>query len=163
MTGQAIALGYNPKIFFAGVGTAMANPYKQMFGGPQAIEGVMGPGGWNAKTSPGAAEFIDRYVARTGSEPDYWGQLLYYSSLEVLQQAIEKTGTLNQKPIRDLIASATFDTSMGPMRFVGGFNTNHPGEISQWQNGIFEVIGPASKRTAPPLYPKPPWPAPSQP
>jgi hypothetical protein len=34
----------------------------------------------------------------------------------------------------------------------------HPGGMGQWQNGIFEVIDVGAKRTAPPIYPKPPWP-----
>ena len=34
----------------------------------------------------------------------------------------------------------------------------HSGEVGQWQNGVFEVIGPKDKATAAPLYPKPAWP-----
>jgi len=37
---------------------------------------------------------------------------------------------------------------------------SHPGEVGQWQNGIFEVVGPADKATSPLVYPKPAWPAP---
>ncbi len=44
------------------------------------------------------------------------------------------------------------------MRFEKGFNTNHPGEVGQWQNGVFEVIDPDKRRTAKPIYPKPEWP-----
>jgi hypothetical protein len=33
------------------------------------------------------------------------------------------------------------------------------GNIGQWQDGIFEVIDNDSRRTADPVYPKPPWPA----
>ena len=36
-------------------------------------------------------------------------------------------------------------------------SVNHPGEIGQWQNGIFEVIDKGEKRTAPPIL-KPAWP-----
>ena len=32
------------------------------------------------------------------------------------------------------------------------------GQIGQWQNGVIEVIDPGDKRTAAPVYPKPPWP-----
>ena len=35
-----------------------------------------------------------------------------------------------------------------------------PGQVGQWQNGIFEVIDLGEKRTAAPIYPKPSWPAP---
>jgi hypothetical protein len=43
------------------------------------------------------------------------------------------------------------------MKFENGLNTTHPGEIGQWQNGVFEVIDPGKKRTAEPIFPKPPW------
>jgi len=49
-------------------------------------------------------------------------------------------------------------TAMGPMRFEKGFNMTRPGEIGQWQKGVFEIIDPGKKRTAKPEYPKPEWP-----
>jgi len=162
-TGQAIALGYNPKVFFVEVGPSLEAYGKQMFGGPAAVEGVMGPCSWNEKISPAAADFAARFTARwsqQGLSNEYWGDLLYYASLEFLKQAIEQVGSLDQKQIRDVMASSTFTTSLGPMSFVGGFNTQHPGEICQWQNGVFEIVGPTAKQTAPLVYPKPAWPAP---
>jgi branched-chain amino acid transport system substrate-binding protein len=153
MTGQAKATGFNPKIFFTGVGTFLA-AYRDAFAG---AEGVMGPGGWSPSISAAAAAFRDAYVSKWSQEPDYWGSLWYYSSLQFLKQAIEKAGSLDQGQIRDVVASATFETAMGPMRFEGGFNTNHPGEISQWQKGVFEIIAPSGKKTAAPTFPKPAW------
>jgi hypothetical protein len=34
----------------------------------------------------------------------------------------------------------------------------HAGEIGQWIDGVFEVVGPTDKATAELVYPKPPWP-----
>lgn len=153
MAGQASAVGFSPKLFYTSVGT-MLPAFRDAFRG---AEGVMGPGGWSPKASAGAKDFRDKYVARYNEEPDYWGGLWYYASMQFLRQAIERVGSLNRSKIRDVMATATFDTSMGPMHFVGGFNANHPGEISQWQNGAYEIIGPADKKTADPIYPKPAW------
>jgi branched-chain amino acid transport system substrate-binding protein len=153
MTGQAMALDFNPKVFFTGVGTFLP-AYRDAFGG---AEGVMGPGGWSRKASQGAEDFWAAYKKKWNQEPDYWGSLWYYSSMQFLKQAIEKAGSLDQAQIREIVATTTFETAMGPMRFEGGFNTNHPGEISQWQNGVFEIIGPANKKTAEPNYLKPTW------
>jgi hypothetical protein len=36
-------------------------------------------------------------------------------------------------------------------------SVNHPGEWGQWQKGVFEVIDPGAKCTAPPIL-KPAWP-----
>jgi branched-chain amino acid transport system substrate-binding protein len=162
LTGQSLELGINFNAFFITVTPFSPNLYRDTFG-TNTVEGVMGGGAWNAKTSPGAAEFVDKFVARFGMEPDYWGGLYYWSSLQHFQQAIEKAGTLDQKKIRDIMAKETFDTALGKFWYdKDRYFVNHPGEIGQWQKGVFEVIDPGEKRTAPPLYPKPAWPKPKK-
>ena len=154
ITKQAIELGYNPKLFYLGVGTAFPE-YKGAFGG---AEGVMGAGAWNPKLPfPGAKDYYERHLKKWGRAPDGWGSPFVYSSLQVLQQSIENVG-LDRTKIRDYIASHTFQTVIGPARFEGGFNVNSPGEIGQWQNGEYEIVAAKEKRTAKPIYPKPPWP-----
>jgi branched-chain amino acid transport system substrate-binding protein len=158
LTGQAIELGINFKALFITVTPFSPNLYRDTFG-KNVVEGVMGGGAWNAKTSPGAKKFVDKFIARYGMEPDYWGGLYYWSSLQHFQQAIEKAGTLNQEKIRDVMAKSKFKTALGDFWYdKNRYFINHPGEIGQWQNGVFEVIDPGKKRTAPPLYPKPAWP-----
>lgn len=90
---------------------------------------------------------------------EYWGQLIYYSSMQFFEKAIETAGTLDQTKIRDVMAKSTFDTAMGPMKFDKiHFNMTFPGHIGQWQNGNWEIIDPGAKRTAKPEFPKPEWP-----
>jgi branched-chain amino acid transport system substrate-binding protein len=162
LTGQALELGINFNALFITVTPFSPNLYRDTFG-KDTVEGVMGGGAWNAKSSPGAKEFVDKFVARFGMEPDYWGGLYYWSSLQHFQQAIEKAGTLDQKKIRDVMAKERFDTALGPFWYdKNRYFVNHPGEIGQWQKGVFEVIDPGEKRTAPPLYPKPAWPKPKK-
>jgi branched-chain amino acid transport system substrate-binding protein len=158
LTSQSIELGINFKAFFITVLPFSPNLYRDNFG-VNVVEGVMGGGAWNAKSSPGAKELVDKFVARFHVEPDYWGALYYWSSLQHFQQAIEKAGTLDQKKIRDIMAKEKFNTALGPFWYdKNRYFVNHPGEIGQWQKGVFEVIDPGAKRTAPPLYPKPAWP-----
>ena len=158
LTGQSLELGINFNAFFITVLPFSPNLYRDTFG-VNAVEGVMGGGAWNAKTSPGAKELVDKFVARFKIEPDYWGGLYYWSSLQHFQKAIEMAGTLDQKKIRDIMAKEKFDTALGPFWYdKDRYFVNHPGEIGQWQKGVFEVIDPGAKCTAPPLYPKPPWP-----
>jgi len=157
LTSQSIELGINFNAFFMTVLPFSPPLFKGTFG--PAVEGVMGGGAWNAKTSPGAKELVDKFVKKFGVEPDYWGGLYYWASLQHFQKAIEKAGTLDQKKIRDIMATEKFDTALGPYWYdKDRFFVNHPGEIGQWQKGVFEVIDPGPKRTAPPEYPKPPWP-----
>ena len=162
LTGQSMELGINFNAFFLTVLPFSPPLFKGTFG-ERGIEGVMGGGAWNAKTSPGAKEYVDKFVKKFGVEPDYWGGLFYWSSLQHFKQAIEKAGTLDQKKIRDIMATETFDTALGKFWYdENRYFVNHPGEIGQWQKGVFEVIDPGPKRTAPPEYPKPPWPKPQK-
>ena len=155
--GVAMSMGYQPKIMHMNVGTAFGS-FKAAYG--PAAEGIVGPGAWNAQTSGGALEFEEKFnELYPDVGVDYWGGLFYYSSCQFFRQAIERAGSLDQAKIRDIMATETFDTALGPMKFENGLNVARPGEIGQWQNGVFEVLAPADKRTAAPIYPKPAWPA----
>ena len=158
---QAIALGINFKVFHLNIGPAYGW-FPDMFG--EAAEGIMTIGAWNCKSSPGAKEFCDKFIARYGEKAVNWyGNLLYWGSLEFFEQAIEKAGTLNQEKIRDVMAHETFDTVLGPTWFEENGRLSpecHAGEIGQWQNGAFEVVARKEKATTPALIPKPAWPEP---
>lgn len=158
ITKQAIEVELNPKLFYCTIGVAFS-PYRDAFGA-DVVEGVMGAGAWNPKVPyPGAKEFWDRMVKFAGpGKTDWYGNAFCYSSVQVLEQAIKKAGTLKREKIREVIASETFDTVIGPVKFENQFNVHSPGEVGQWQNGEFEVVAGREKRTAKPVYPKPPWP-----
>jgi len=53
LTGQSLGLGINFKAFFITVLPFSPSLYRGTFG-VRGVEGVMGGGAWNAKTSPGA-------------------------------------------------------------------------------------------------------------
>ena len=160
VTKQAIELGYNPKVFFGSVGP-FALWFRDIFGAG-TIEGLMGGGAWNAKTSPAAKDLYDKILARFGKDGiDMWGNLYYWGALHFLEKAIEKAGTLDQKKIRDVMATEKFQTPLGLTWFDENRNLAvecHPGEIGQWINGEWEVILPKNKATAKSIFPKPAWP-----
>lgn len=162
-TAQALELGYNPKVFFETVG-----PFAVWFGdifGPSTLEGLMGGGAWNRKTSAAAAEFYDLTVASqfgTGGL-DLWGNLFYWGSYQFLEKALEENGNLDQVTLRDIVATQKFETALGLTWFDEKQRLAeecHPGEIGQWINGEWEVILPVDKATATPIFPKPAWPTP---
>jgi branched-chain amino acid transport system substrate-binding protein len=160
-TGQAMEVGYNPKAFYMTVGPCLAG-YRDAFGA-KGIDGVMGAGAWNVKTSAGAKDFFERYTKRWGKEPEGWGTLMYYSSLQFFGQAIEEAGTLNQTKIKEVMETKTFSTALGDFSFPKHVFQNFPGLVGQWQNGAWEVIDVGAKRTAKPVFPKPAWqPAPAK-
>ena len=153
VTGQAKAIGFNPKVFYAAVGTAFPVYRDKM--GPMA-EGVMGLGTWNPKMSPQAKVYFDAHVARWKKEPDRWASAHAWAGLQILQQAVEKVG-LDRKALRDHIASTEFSTVIGKIRFRNGENVSTPGVVSQWSAGEFEVVWPPQLATGPSLFPKPSW------
>ncbi len=163
--GQAMAMGYNPDIFFVGPGGSF-DVVKNIFG-VEGVEGLMAWGAYNEKSSEGAAKFVEKWNARYGSDPDmsldWWGHICYYAGLQALQQAIERAGTLDNAKVREVLATEKFDTVMGEIWFEDNLLAGecYLGQIGQWQNGVFEVVDVGDKRTADPIIPKPVWPAPA--
>jgi branched-chain amino acid transport system substrate-binding protein len=155
ITGQAKAIGLNPKLFYATVGVAYPS-YRDKFGA-KTVEGIMGAGVWNPKISPAAKEWFDRYVKRWGEETDRWGTAGGYATGQILEKAINIAGTLDPTKVRDVIAREKFDTVLGPVKFVDQFNIHYPGQVGQWQNGEFLTVD-KTNRQAKPIYPKPVWP-----
>jgi branched-chain amino acid transport system substrate-binding protein len=153
---QAISLNYSPKLLFLGVGSTWAVMNKKY--GADTIEGILTPGGWTRKLNPEAEDFYNKWVAKYGFAPDFWGGGYGYSALQVLQQAIERVGFQDRDKLRDAIATGTFKTVIGNVRYVNQFNVTHPAQIAQWQKGVIELVAPPKSRTAKPVYPKPPWP-----
>lgn len=157
ITEQSKVLDFNPSVFYTSVGTAFPS-YRNRFG-KETIEGIMGAGAWNPEFPyPGAREYFEQHVSLTGQEPDRWGSAFAYASLQILEQAIERAGTIDRKKVRDIIATESFETIIGKVRFENQFNVTSPSDVGQWINGEFHGVSPKDKRTSEPLVPKPPWP-----
>jgi branched-chain amino acid transport system substrate-binding protein len=154
-TEQARRVGFNPRFFYAAVGTAYPS-FAQHFGA--AAHGTLGMASWNRKSGAGAQAYFDAHVRRFGREPDRWASGHTYAALQVLQAAVQQAG-LDRKDIRAFIANRGADTILGPMHFRRGELASIPGMVGQWQNGEFEVVWPPERATAPLLAPKPRWPA----
>jgi branched-chain amino acid transport system substrate-binding protein len=152
---QSMLIGFNPKLMYLSLGSAWP-VFKTKFG--PAIEGIMGPGGWNEKYSPRAKEFYDKFLAMHGRPPCNWSTAMGYAEHEIYQQAIEKIGLKDRTKLRDYIATHTFDTVYGPVKFVDYYNIYHPSYIGQWQKGTFEGVAPKATRKVNVIYPKPVWP-----
>jgi len=151
---QAKEIGFNPKFFYASVGTAFPL-YKQVMT-PTGAEGVLGMGSWNSKTSAGAKAYFDAHVASQKKEPDRWASGACWAGLEILTAAVGKVG-LDRKAIRDFVAGNIHKTIIGGIRFNGSENVGTPGTVGQWQKGEFEVVWPKQVATAALNPSKPAW------
>ncbi len=153
---QAKEVGFNPKFFYASVGTAF-QLYRNVMT-PAGAEGVLGMGSWNPKTSAGAKAYFEAHVKKFGAakEPDRWASGHCWASLEILTNAVAQVG-LDRPAIRDYVANTTHKTIIGDIKFTGSENTSTPGTVSQWQNGEFEVVWPQKVATAALMPNKPAW------
>ncbi|MCC6946501.1 MAG: amino acid ABC transporter substrate-binding protein [Bradyrhizobiaceae bacterium] len=149
---QAQIINFNPQILYLGIGTPFPS-FKAKFG--NKVNGILLYGGMDS-TAPGLDQYLKAHREFLKHESEA-GAIGVYAALEVTQQAIEKVGELDRKKIRDVIASDTFKTIWGDIKYEKQLNAN-PWAVGQWQNG--EVVGvyPANKSGAKPLqFPKPAW------
>jgi branched-chain amino acid transport system substrate-binding protein len=162
----AMALNFSPKILLIGPGCNFGF-FNLTYGA--ALEGVIGEGAWNAKSSPKAAAFATKAEVAVGGpgNMDWWGAIVYYSAAEFLGQAITKAGSLDNEKVRAVMYKEKFETTIGTFYWQrlgddGGClmpQDVYDGQIGQWQKGVFEVIDPDKHNTAAMEYPKPAWPA----
>jgi branched-chain amino acid transport system substrate-binding protein len=153
MTTQAKEISFNPKLFYVAIGPAFPF-FKQRFG--DAADGMMGFGTWTPSQGPMQQRYRDAYMKRFNKEPDRDTTGFVWSSLQILQEAIESAG-LDRKAVRDYIASHEFATLIGTVSYKDGAMARESGSLSQWQNGSYELVWPPAGATKQPLYPKPQW------
>jgi len=154
ITDQARLTGFNPKVFYSGVGTAFPI-YKQRFGAD--TEGVMSFGGWPAD-DPKIKAYMDKLKTKKGKEPDgAAGGLMTPVALQMLEQAVARVGKIDRAAIIKEMQTGTFDTIVGPFKLVNNIPP-HFWLVGQWQGGIFHAVAPADRPGARPvIFPKPNW------
>lgn len=152
LTEAARVRGFNPKVFYIGVGSALPI-YRKRFAA--ATEGVMGPGGWNPET-PELQAYLERFQALNGGLPDQWVSYLCYSGLQALGQAIETVGTVDRPAIIKVLQQETFDTISGPLRFENNI-ARDAWLVGQWQGDTFWGVAPKDREGAKPIIDKPNW------
>ena len=184
----AVQLDYNPDVYLVGPGGTYDFFGLFAFGDPSnlSLEGLIGWGAWNEDSSESAraySEHFREYWINEGSfwkdadgnfkdsgdktvYQDWWGHICYYSVMQILQQAVENAGELDengmikQDTLVQYIENSSFDTVMNSqLHFTNNIllDDMYLGNIGQWQNGRVEVIDVDGRRTADPIVPKPHW------
>ncbi len=144
---QAKEIGIAAPFQFVAVGPTM-----DFFGkvvGPSA-NGLVTMGHWSPAKADWkrAKPFYDAYVKKFNEKPDYLDTVVSYMSLEILEQAVAKAGTDKQK-LRQAIASMTFDTINGPVKFQGVQNAITPTAFLQIQGDELQLVWPKAIATSP--------------
>lgn len=159
MTQNLIELNYAPKLFYMWLGGFEFGFY-DMF--KEQTNGNMG----NAvnrvvpTSTIGYERVFKPYRERFGYEPGTMDAGFVWVGLEIFRQALEKAQTLDREKVREVIATETFDTVAGMVKFDGkqtlpiGQTCN---AVIQWQNGEPQQIWPPECRTVEPIMVHPPW------
>ncbi|MBJ3786081.1 amino acid ABC transporter substrate-binding protein [Devosia sediminis] len=154
LTQQAQVAAFNPKVLYLGVGTGF--PVYQANNGDK-IEGIMSLGGIDVNNEA-VMDYRARHEEFIGQAPDWWGSVITYASLQMLEEAIKRHG-LDREAVSAELSTGTFDTVLGETKL----EDNQLRQLwfgGQWQNGNFVAVAPSDREGASaPILPKAPWPA----
>jgi branched-chain amino acid transport system substrate-binding protein len=109
----------------------------------------------------GEASFETGYVAKYGGSASEINSdtAQSYSVMQVLEQAVNKTNSVDNAKLMDELRTDTFQTLQGPVKFTSdGQNSLAVAFLYQWQKGTIVPVFPPQAAQADPEYPKPMWP-----
>lgn len=143
---QAKELGLKSSFTFEMVGPTFA-AFQKAFG--DSVNDVVTIGHWSRNKAEWtkAKPFYDAYVAKYKEAPDALDTVLAYMSMEILQQAVAKSG-LDHEKLRETIATSTFDTINGAVKFDGVQNATTPTAFLQIQGGDIQIVWPEAMKTS---------------
>lgn len=152
MTKTAISMGYNPAVFYVGVGGAFPI-YPGITEGKS--DGVMSIGGVDVN-GPGIKDYFAHHAEVTGNPPDSWASAITYASLQMLEQAVKRVG-LDHAALAEELSTGSFDTLIGTVKLEDN-QLRDLWWVGQWQDGVFKGVNPSDKAGASaPTIPKPEW------
>lgn len=106
----------------------------------------------------GNAEFVKAFEQKYGYAPGYYAGF-GYSGVTVLEEAIRKTGSLDQDKLRQTLGEMETDTIMGHYKVdpKTGAQVGAKGLLVQVLNGKREIVWPDELKTADAVLPMPGW------
>jgi branched-chain amino acid transport system substrate-binding protein len=141
---------YKPKLVYMAVGPTVPEWAKDL--GPRTENVFTSTPYWRSLKGGENENFVKAMETKFGYPPSRdSGQ--GYTPLQVLQQAVEGTKTLDQDALRQYIATHEFSTVSGVMKFdERGYGTAR-NYLMQIQKGQQLIVYPASIKSADPVYP----------
>jgi branched-chain amino acid transport system substrate-binding protein len=131
---QARIENLSVKAYYSAVGCAFQS-FSQK--NRRAAANVLGLGG--VANTPDIQAFYKRHKEVTGIDADYASSLTYYSSLQMLRQAIEAVGSMDRMAIADQIRNSKFTTLLGEVSLPGQV-VDKIWTVGQWQDDFFPAV-----------------------
>ena len=126
--------------------------------GPANTEGIFTYLAWSAQaTYPTNEDFVAGYTKQFGAAPSE-DAANSYTAGQVLAEAVEAVGKLDQTAIADWLHENTVDTIVGPLSWDKTGRPQGDMLLGQFQDGEIRVVGPESAATTDDiLFVKPDW------
>lgn len=126
--------------------------------GETNTEGIFTYLAWSPEAAyPSNAGFVSGYTEEYGAAPSE-DAANSYTAGQVLAEAVEAVGSLDQKEIKDWLHENTVETIVGPLDWDETGRPQGDMLLGQFQDGEIKIIGPDSAATTDePIYAKPEW------
>ncbi|MBI3975272.1 MAG: ABC transporter substrate-binding protein, partial [Armatimonadetes bacterium] len=150
--------GYQPRGAFFTTGPSLPKPFREGLG--RATEGIMASMSWFAEAKEFQnAEFVAKYVEMFGGSPDEIEEdsANAFTVGQVLQQAVEKIKSIDNKLLIEELHRGTYKTVVGPLSFDAAGRPKGSFMLLQWRGPKFVIVWPSGRAQAPPVWPKPRW------
>lgn len=121
-----------------------------------AANGIMAvTAAWPTDGYEGLQELADHLAEAQGYDqlPNY--AVVGMAALQVMQQAVEGVGSLDQTALRDYVVGKTFETVEGPITFSDDRLPEFSVLLLQWQEDENVAVWPEDRATGDPVIPKP--------
>ena len=149
---QAIIEDLEVAVYYSAVATSFP-AFSGAYG--NKINNVLGAGGTNVD-DPKIAEYRKAHLDITGKTADYWASANTYAALQILEQSIEGSGSIDRDVVTQYIKDNSFDTVMGMLKFENNVS-NTFWSVGQWQDGVFRGVKGSNVDGAVPVRLKSGW------
>jgi len=141
LTRQMAEVGFKPKLYAVNIGPMFAEEFVQKLGA--ITDGIVENGFWHPDLPyEGARKFNDSYVAKYKKHPSTEVAYAFIGN-QILQQAIEQSGTLDREKIAATLHAGKFSTILGPYEYdQNGINKHQLSFLAQMQKGERVIVWP---------------------
>lgn len=153
---------FNPKIIASAAGPDQGQAFIDAVGGVKNTEGLIVPndGWWPEAKNYQNTEFVQLITSKYKIGPGDISSdsVQAFSVGQVLQQALQKTQSLDNQKLLNELRTDTFQSLQGPVGFDNiGQNKLSVAYLFQWQRGNLIPVYPQQQASANVEYPKPNW------
>jgi len=150
--------GYQPRIAYFTTGPSLPGPFREGVG--SATEGVFASISWfpeaeEFQNADMVAKYIEMFGGNAGDIPEDVANA--FTVGQVLQQAVETVGSVDNAALIEELHKSTFQTVVGPLSFNELGQPQGSFMLLQWQGDTFAIVGPPERKRSEPIVPKPEW------